>query len=180
LSDTQFAKNLVSLSRQISIVNAGRMLAGTGTVNGNAINNGTMLPGDAPGTLTINGNYTQTQFATLMIQIAGASTGQFSVLNVTGTASLDGILDLVLLNGFIPSIGDDFVFLTAGSVFGSFSRIENQNFGNEHWDVSLQGTNVILTAEAGRVPDQAPTLLLLTLSLLGLVTYQQSLRRKQA
>ena len=37
-----------------------------------------------PGVLTVVHNYTQAQFATLMIQIAGANTGQFSVLNVLG------------------------------------------------------------------------------------------------
>ena len=145
-------------------------------------NNSTVMPGDAPGTLTINGNYTQAQFATLMIQIAGMSAGQFSVLNVTGTANLNGILDLVLENGFIPSIGDEFVFLTAGSVFGSFSRIENQNFndGTAHWDLTFEGTNLIVTAEPGPVqgvPDQASTFLLLTLGSLGLVTFRRQLAR---
>jgi autotransporter-associated beta strand protein len=164
-------------------VNPGARLEGTGTVNGNAINSGTMSPGDAPGTLTINGNYTQAQFATLMIQIAGKSTGQFSVLNVTGTANLNGILDLVLENGFIPSIGDDFVFLTAGSVFGSFSRIKNQTFndGTAHWDLTFKGPNLIVTAEPGpAVPDQGSTFLLLTLGSLGLVTYQRRLLRRHA
>jgi hypothetical protein len=68
---------------------------------------------------------------------------------------------------------------------GDFSRIENQTFNDrtQHWEVSLEGMNVILTAEAGPapgVPDRDQTLLLLTLSLLGLVAYQQSLARKHA
>ncbi len=46
-----------------------------------------------------------------MVQIAGESAGQFSVLNVLGTTDLNGTLDPVLLNGFIPMIGDSFVFL---------------------------------------------------------------------
>jgi autotransporter-associated beta strand protein len=164
-------------------VNPGGTLAGMGVMTtNNVINNGIVMPGDAPGTLTINGDYTQTSNGTLLIDIAGASPGQFSVLNVTGTATLDGTLDLVLVDGFIPMVGDDFTFLNAAALLGSFSRIENQNFntGTEHWDVSFQGTNLIVTAEAGRVPDQAPTLLLLALSLLSLVSYQQSLRRKRA
>ena len=34
-------------------------LMGTGTINGNVVNNGIVQPGDAPGTLTIDGNFTQ-------------------------------------------------------------------------------------------------------------------------
>jgi hypothetical protein len=45
--------------------------------------------------------------------------------------------------------------------------------------VTFQGTNLILTAEVG-VPEQGSILLLLTLSLLSMVAYQQSLRRKYA
>jgi energy-converting hydrogenase Eha subunit E len=46
-----------------------------------------------------------------MIQLAGTSDGQFSVLSVLGSVGLGGILDPVLLNGFVPSLGDSFVFL---------------------------------------------------------------------
>jgi autotransporter-associated beta strand protein len=166
-----------------TFVNDDGTLAGMGMVNGTTTNNGgTVMPGDAPGTLTINGDYTQTSSGTLLINIAGDSPGQFGVLDVTGTANLDGTLELVLLNGFIPMVGDDFTFLNAAALLGSFSRIENRNFndGTQHWDVSLQGTSVILTAEAGKIPDQAPTFLLLTLSLLGLASCRHSLRQKQA
>src|SRR6266487_1278433 len=69
-----------------TFVNHGGTLAGTGTINGNVANNGKVSPGDAPGTLTIVQNYTQAQYATLMIQIAGTNTGDFGVLDVLGTA----------------------------------------------------------------------------------------------
>jgi autotransporter-associated beta strand protein len=97
-----------------TFVNHGGTLAGTGTINGNVTNNGRVSPGEAlgvPGVLTVVHNYTQAQFATLMIQIAGASAGQFSVLDVMGNANLNGFLDPVLLNGFVPTIGDSFTFL---------------------------------------------------------------------
>ena len=161
-----------------TFANSGGTLAGTGTVQGNVTNTGgTVSPGDSPGTLTVTGNYTQTQFATLMIQIAGMSAGQFSVLDVTGTANLDGTLHPVLLDGFIPTIGQTFTFLDYASLTGEFSGIENQVFNNgtEGWSVTYESTFAVLTAVAvvPGVPDQASTLLLLTLSLLGLVTYRQ-------
>jgi autotransporter-associated beta strand protein len=157
-------------------VHDGGTLAGTGTVYGNVTNNngGTVSPGDAPGVLTVVQNYTQTQFATLMIQIAGTSDGQFSVLDVMGDADLNGYLDPVLLNGFVPTIGESFIFLDYASLTGGFSRIQNQVFNNgtERWVVTYQSTYAVLTATKN-VPDQGSTFLLLTLGLLGLVTYRQ-------
>jgi autotransporter-associated beta strand protein len=168
-----------------TFVNHGGTLAGTGTINGNVVNNGKVSPGGAgaPGMLTVVGDYTQAQFATLMIQIAGVSPDQFSVLNVLGNANLNGFLDPVLLNGFVPAIGDSFTFLTYGSVTGTLF-IFNRNIDDEplHWDVSYFPTQAILTVAAGNVaiPDQGSTFLLLILSLLGLVAYRRQLLREQS
>src|SRR5439155_11977402 len=82
----------------------------------------------APGMLTVVHNYMQAQYATLMIQIAGASPDQFSVLNVLGTANLNGFLDPVLLNGFVPTIGETFSFLNYASFTVEFSYIKNRIF----------------------------------------------------
>jgi autotransporter-associated beta strand protein len=158
-------------------------LGGTGTINANLTNvRGTVSPGGPgmPGVLTVVHDYTQQEFATLMIQIAGTSAGDFSVLNVLGNANLNGYLDPVLLNGFVPTIGDSFTFLNYGSLTGEFSQIQHQvfNHGMLQWSVSYQNTFAILTVEQ-HVPDQGSTLLLLTLGLLGLVAYRRQLLRGQ-
>jgi hypothetical protein len=51
--------------------------------------------------------------------------GDFSVLNVLGNANLNGFLEPVLLNGFVPSIGDSFTFLNYASLTGGFSLIRH-------------------------------------------------------
>jgi autotransporter-associated beta strand protein len=161
-------------------------LAGTGTINANVMNNhGTVSPGEplgAPGLLTVVHNYTQAQYATLMIQIAGANAGQFSVLDVLGNANLNGYLDPVLLNGFVPTIGESFIFLNYASLTGGFSRIQNQvfNHGTEQWSVIYQNNDAILTVGPNTIPDQGSTFLLLTLGLLALVGYRRQLLRGQA
>jgi hypothetical protein len=106
-----------------------------------------------------------------MIQIAGASPDQFSVLNVLGNANLNGFLDPVLLNGFVPTLGQTFTFLNYDSLTGEFSRILHPVFNNgtEQWSVIYEDNHAILTAVAF-VPDQGSTFLLLTLGLLCVVT----------
>ena len=103
----------------------GGTITGTGTITGIVTNSGaTVRPGNSPGTLTLDGNYTQGPDARLVIEIAGLADGEFDVLNVTGTATLNGgTLEVVLLDGndFIPQF-TQFDILQAGTLFGSFSN----------------------------------------------------------
>src|SRR5205807_2360098 len=74
-----------------TFVNHGGTLAGIGTINGTlSSNHGTVSPGDATGTLTVN-NYAQPIIGNgkLLIDIAGASDSQFSILNVLGNANVN-------------------------------------------------------------------------------------------
>ena len=163
-------------------VNHGGMLAGTGTVTGSVTNNrgGTVSPGDAPGTLTVN-SYTQMSGSTLLIDIAGPNAGQFSVLDVLGNANLNpnALLLPLLQDGFVPTVGESFTFMDYSALTGTFS-IFDRNIDNamEHWNVTYQSGNATLTVAPGNVavPDGGSTLLLLTLSLLGLRSYRHLLR----
>jgi hypothetical protein len=145
------------------------------------MNDGSVSPGDSPGVLTIAQNYTQAQYATLMIQIAGVSPDQFSVLNVLGNANLNGFLDPLLLNGFVPTLGQTFTFLNYASLTGEFAGIRHRIFDNGmlQWSVIYEANHAILTVEQ-HVPDQGSTFLLLTLGLLGLVTYHRRLLREHS
>ncbi len=158
-----------------TFVNHGSTLAGSGTVNGSVINNngGTVSPGDALGVLTVAGNYTQGPHAHLLIDIAGSNSDQIGLLDVLGSANLGGRLNPVLQNGFIPTVGESFTFMDYGSLSGSLF-IYNPNIADalEHWVVTYQPGEAVLTVAAGKVsvPDHASTLLLLTLGLFGLMT----------
>jgi hypothetical protein len=84
------------------------------------------------------------------------------------------------LNGFVPTIGDSFVFLNYASLVGEFSHIRHQVFDNGmlQWSVVYEANHAILTVEQ-HVPDHGSTFLLLTLGLLGLVTFRLQLLRRQ-
>ncbi len=119
-------------------------LVGTGTINGSVNNSaGFVLPGVqpanvsgfVPGTLTINGNYTQGSGGELDIELINNSPGAFSVLDVSGLATLDGTLDLFAFPGFTPEVGEDFTFLLFGSLSGEFANVDFEGWACPTGDV---------------------------------------------
>lgn len=111
----------------LGLVNYG-LLGGTGTVVGNIISSGNVGPGNSPGTLSITGNYTQSASGTFTAEIGGLLAGtQYDVLNVSGTAFLDGLLNVSLYDLgsglFAPQAGNTFDILTADLIQGSFSSL---------------------------------------------------------
>jgi uncharacterized protein with beta-barrel porin domain len=108
----------------LTIENGGTLI-GTGTISGNVINSGVISPGNPFGTLTIRGNFTQTGNGIFRLELGGTAPGDFGQLAVTGRASLNGTLQLVRVGSFQFMPGDKLVFLTAGSVTGSFSSVIN-------------------------------------------------------
>jgi len=111
-----------SIASGLTTVNVGGTLSGIGTVGGNLVNNGTVSPGDSPGTLTVNGNYTQNASGNLIIEIASLAT--HDLLAIGGSANLDGTLTLVKLANFSVIAGDKIIFLTAaGGVNNEFATV---------------------------------------------------------
>jgi autotransporter-associated beta strand protein/T5SS/PEP-CTERM-associated repeat protein len=103
------------------IISAGAMLGGTGTIEGNVQNRGTVSPGNSIGTLTVAGDYQQTSSGSLDIEIASPSS--FDRLVVGGRASLAGTLQVLPIGGNSLSYGEKYAFLQAGSISGSFETI---------------------------------------------------------
>ena len=102
----------------------GGSVEGTGHILADILNQGGIVsPGFSPGTLTIDGDYTQGHDATLLLEIAGLQPGQFDVFNVTGTARLDGLLKIAFLDDFQPVTGDTFAFFNYGVRIGEFDSI---------------------------------------------------------
>src|SRR5205807_1471327 len=63
------------------------------------------------------------------IEIGGLAAGsQFDRINVSGAASLAGTLRVSAINGFTPAVGDQFTFLTAASVSGTFTTLTLSGF----------------------------------------------------
>eukprot|EP00913_Durusdinium_trenchii_P028451 g26679.t1 len=100
-----------------------------GTLQGNGVNNfaGQILPGNSPGTLTIDGNYTQGADGTLVLEIGGNAPGaEYDQLVVTGNVQLAGTLEVVFVDGYVPAANETFDFIVAGSIAGQFDNVMMQ------------------------------------------------------
>jgi hypothetical protein len=124
----------------------GTVFVGTGPVNG-AVRNlgGRVEPGNGVGRLNITGDFANLDEATLAIQIGGTTAvTQHDVLAMTRFAFLDGTLEVTLANGFVPSVGNMFTFITtaANGVFGEFESLQLP--GGFQWDVDYLSNSVVL------------------------------------
>jgi hypothetical protein len=136
----------------------GGILGGTGTINGNVLMGGTLIPGDAPGTLTILGNYEQTGAGIFDEIISGKSQ---SFLDVSGIVTLDpgSLLEITLLNGYDP-LHHTFSILDFASLNGQFAN--GTSFWDDGflWDVTYRQHEVDVTAVEAPEPGSLPLLFL--------------------
>jgi hypothetical protein len=132
------------------IINGGT-LTGSGTINGNVTNAGQVIPGGtgAAGTLTINGNYTQTASGALNVELGGtAAGGQYDQLAVSGTAALGGTLNVTPIHGFAPTLGNTFQVLNFGSASNNFATDNGLALGGGLFlDRVFNASNLTLDAD---------------------------------
>ena len=120
-------------------------LQGTGFIGGPVMNNGSRRARRSAGILTIENSYTQSAGGTLEIEIGGTTLGsQYDRLTIAGSASLDGILDVSLINGFTPSAGQQFTILTAGSIVNNGFVLAGSAASS--FSLLVNSTSVILQA----------------------------------
>ena len=134
-------------------ITKGWLYGNGGNIAAHVSSSGTIVPAQSTktvGVLKISGAYTQSSHGALDANIAGANAGQFNVLNVTGTATLGGTLNIGLLNNFVPAIGDSFEILTARQVDGTFATVNGTEINDsEHFTVTYNEGNVTLNVVSG-------------------------------
>ena len=84
---------------------------------------GTLALTNTTGTSFLFGNFTNSGAATLSIQLGSTS----NIFVVSGAAALGGTLRLNYAAGFSPTLGQQFVLLSAASVSGSFTGLYFSN-----------------------------------------------------
>jgi autotransporter-associated beta strand protein len=124
-------------------VGAGASIGGSGTLPSLTVN-GTLAPGNSPGTLTVNGNLVLGAGSLYLAEVEGAVSDR---VNVTGTAALAGTLRIVPLGGAYL-FGNPYTLLAAAGGLGGtrFGTVDTSaSFGDGITStVSYTGTDVQL------------------------------------
>ena len=102
-----------------------------------AVSGGTVEPGNSPGMLKVDGSLSLDDAATLAIDLAGTSPGEFDRLEVADDLTLDGTLDVQFFDDFSPVVGDTFDVLDWSTLAGMFDEVTLPDLGNGlQWDTS--------------------------------------------
>jgi hypothetical protein len=141
------------LTAPTGVVIQGGKVFGKGTIAGTVVSSGAFTAGDSPtktGKLSPS-TYTQNVNGSLNIAIGGLTAGtQYGQLAAANGASLNGTLNVTLINNFLPAIGDSFTVLTSSVRTGQFATVNGLSInGGEHFTITYNPTNVTLTVASG-------------------------------
>jgi len=130
-------------------VGAAGLVSGIGNLIGNVSNAGIVQPGQAIGTLNVDGDYSQAVSGQLRLELSGTSAGAFDTLAVTQAASLDGKLKVELIAPFLPQLDDSFTVLTAaGGITGAFASADLPTLGaGKMWRVTYSANAATLAVK---------------------------------
>jgi hypothetical protein len=141
----------------------GGTLEGAGSVSGNvSVGNAsggaaTLIIGDSvksSAVVSLANDYTQLATGVMDVQIGGTSPGTsgYSQLTVTGAVSLQGTLNIKLINKFKPTVGQTFAIVTSSSgIAGTFATVNGTSIGgSEQFAITYNSDSVVLTVESGQ------------------------------
>jgi hypothetical protein len=139
-------------------IGSGDRLGGSGALDVELVNKGTLAPGHSPGVTNV-ANYTQDAAGALVIEIAGTGApgaiDGYDQLNVTNDASFDGLLDVKILTGYDPTPGDTFDIITYGSSTGKFADGDGLfGFKEDYYFEVVQSDTMIQLVVRELVPGQ--------------------------
>jgi len=153
----------------ITIEESEGRLTGNGTIQGigggntTLTVNGMLAPGNSVGTINLTGNLVSGANAVFNFEIASLS--DFDQLNITGTAAFDGTLNLTLLNGYMPNVGNSFALFEFASSSGSFALNLAALDAGKLWDTSQLYSHGLLSVVA--IPEPSTAILLAVAGLTG-------------
>ncbi|MES2776941.1 MAG: hypothetical protein V4722_22380 [Bacteroidota bacterium] len=127
--------------------NPGGIVKGSGNLSAaNFTNNGgTLSPGYSPGKMTFNSPETFTSnILAIEINGAGAAGINFDQVVVSGAATIGGSLNMTV--NYTPTLGDQFIIVSASSVTGTFSTVTGLPAG---WNLAYYSTTIVATYGVG-------------------------------
>jgi len=111
-------------------------------------------PGASPGIMIIDGNYTQGAGGTLLAEIGGTVAGaQYDQLIVTGTVTMDGKIDVALVNGFVPASGNSFMVIQSPAVSGAVASTSSTTAVSLEPEILASGINLVVGVIAAKAQE---------------------------
>ncbi|MBA3482633.1 MAG: autotransporter-associated beta strand repeat-containing protein, partial [Pirellulales bacterium] len=136
-----------------AVVKNGGTLKGTGSMGTPTVEmGGVFAPGTSPGTITVGG-LNLLSGSTLEYEL-GATTRDRIVVTNNGNVTLGGVLNLSLLDGFNPPLGQAFTLFegAVGTITGTFSAVNAPTFNGHTLNVLYGANQVTLqVGEAGSI-----------------------------
>jgi hypothetical protein len=120
-----------------------QIVSGTLNVPGGFTNQNLIAIGKA-GRLNVQGAFSQNAVAIIRLDIAGTAAGTFGRVTATGAATINGTLDLRLVDGFAPNVSDVFTVFTYASRTGTFVTITDNDVAHL-FNPTYNATNLTLT-----------------------------------
>jgi hypothetical protein len=112
-----------------------------------------ITPGSSPGLATIGGNVHLGDLATYQVELAGSAGTQYDKLDVNGALALGGALNVSLINGFTPAVGNSFDILDWGALSGTFNALQLPTLGSGlAWNTSQLYSTGVLSVSAAGIP----------------------------
>ena len=111
-------------------IDSSSTLQGSGFINNSVELNGTLSPGNSPGTLTVVGDFNQADGSNYLAELGGTSPDQYDRIIVGGQYScgLNVTLKPQLYGGYQPQVGDAYTIVYAvGGGNGSYATIDQSN-----------------------------------------------------
>ena len=116
---------------------------------GTAFLDGTVSPGHSPADISFGGNVSFGGSSSQILELGGLTRGsQYDAIDITGSASLAGTMDVKAINGFTPLPGQSFEVLTFTSRSGDVSVVNQTAFAGLHFTKSYTSNSLTLTASA--------------------------------
>lgn len=149
LNQGELVVNGTIATSSLTTVAGGATLKGTGTVGATTVN-GIVAPGESAGTLTVNGAYTQNAGGRLDIELGGTTAGTgYDVLQVNGSATIAGQLNVSLINGFLLTPGTTFDVVRANTLNISGLTLTGPSAGSLTMSVVNVGGQQVLRLTVG-------------------------------
>jgi hypothetical protein len=171
LVTTRFAGGIITSAQLLNFQRGS--LTGFGTINGDVASSATISPGASAGKLTINGALSLMNSSKIVMEIGGLTQGtQYDYLAIGGMVTLDGTLELHMLNGFQSQLdpSQTFTLLTSKDVLsGVFDNVANgarlttadglASFQVNYGAGSPYGANNLVLSDPHAVPEPASLVL---------------------